>query len=355
MHASADASGLAAGRTRCSGLRPYHRPVIPAHRDKASLRLRRLPDRLAAMRAIDVAEAFRDLPGPGPARERAAGSQRALDVPDRRPGRGPRVARRRHRIRSLSRAGSWPGWTGPSSCPRTRRRSSAAWSGSSATTSAHAWERLPAIAVDDQDLPLLRLALHDWVVAWDRRTGSRLARRPGARRRRATAGAAARRRPRPADRWPCRARRRRGGPARTGRDAASRRCRSGRTVASRVRGRRRGRPRAHRARRHLPGQPDPAARDAVRRRPVGAATGASGPAIPSLFSAYLDLGSEPADRPAAGAAVGVARSRSSSVDAAGRVTTRSDQGHATARPDARRGPGARARAARRVPRTGPRT
>jgi para-aminobenzoate synthetase component 1 len=32
-------------------------------------------------------------------------------------------------------------------------------------------ERLPAIAPADQDLPILRLALHDWVVAWDRRTG----------------------------------------------------------------------------------------------------------------------------------------------------------------------------------------
>ncbi len=32
-------------------------------------------------------------------------------------------------------------------------------------------ERLPAVAAADQDLPLLRLALHDWVVAWDRRTG----------------------------------------------------------------------------------------------------------------------------------------------------------------------------------------
>ena len=33
------------------------------------------------------------------------------------------------------------------------------------------FERMPAIAAPDQDLPPLRLALHDWVVAWDRRTG----------------------------------------------------------------------------------------------------------------------------------------------------------------------------------------
>jgi len=36
----------------------------------------------------------------------------------------------------------------------------------------HELERLPTIAADDQGLPRLRLALHDWVVAWDRRTGA---------------------------------------------------------------------------------------------------------------------------------------------------------------------------------------
>jgi para-aminobenzoate synthetase component 1 len=36
----------------------------------------------------------------------------------------------------------------------------------------HAFERLPSLSIDDQDLPPLRLALHDWVVAWDRRTAS---------------------------------------------------------------------------------------------------------------------------------------------------------------------------------------
>ncbi len=35
----------------------------------------------------------------------------------------------------------------------------------------HALEHLPNIASDDQGLPSLRLALHDWVIAWDRRTG----------------------------------------------------------------------------------------------------------------------------------------------------------------------------------------
>jgi para-aminobenzoate synthetase component 1 len=35
----------------------------------------------------------------------------------------------------------------------------------------HELERLPRIALDDQDLPLLRLGLHDWTIAWDRRAG----------------------------------------------------------------------------------------------------------------------------------------------------------------------------------------
>jgi para-aminobenzoate synthetase component 1 len=36
----------------------------------------------------------------------------------------------------------------------------------------HSLERLPTLSADDQGLPLLRLALHDWVIAWDRRTGA---------------------------------------------------------------------------------------------------------------------------------------------------------------------------------------
>ena len=33
------------------------------------------------------------------------------------------------------------------------------------------FERLPSIAAADQELPAIRLALHDWVIAWDRRDG----------------------------------------------------------------------------------------------------------------------------------------------------------------------------------------
>jgi para-aminobenzoate synthetase component 1 len=34
------------------------------------------------------------------------------------------------------------------------------------------FERLPSIARVDQHLPVMRLALHDWAIAWDRRTGT---------------------------------------------------------------------------------------------------------------------------------------------------------------------------------------
>ena len=33
------------------------------------------------------------------------------------------------------------------------------------------FERLPSLARADQELPVMRLALHDWVIAWDRRDG----------------------------------------------------------------------------------------------------------------------------------------------------------------------------------------
>jgi para-aminobenzoate synthetase component I len=36
----------------------------------------------------------------------------------------------------------------------------------------HSLERLPTLTADDQGMPLLHLALHDWVIAWDRRTGA---------------------------------------------------------------------------------------------------------------------------------------------------------------------------------------
>jgi para-aminobenzoate synthetase component I len=150
---------------------PYHPAVIHGIRPDAPVRARRLPARLAVARAIDVAEAFRDLPG------------LAL-FESARPGRNARW--------SYVTADPVAVLESPASGPdpfSVARRLVARLDGASAGEDpdvppflgglvgflgydlGHALERLPSIATDDQDLPPLRLALHDWVVAWDRRTG----------------------------------------------------------------------------------------------------------------------------------------------------------------------------------------
>jgi para-aminobenzoate synthetase component 1 len=144
--------------------------VIPTPRDKASLRLRRLPDRLAAMRAIDVAESFRDLPGLAllesarPGRNArwtylTADPVAVLEAPAA--GHDPFAVARRL-VARLDRT-----VVVPADAPRF----TGGLVGFLGYDLGHALERLPSIAVDDQGLPTLRLALHDWVVAWDRRTG----------------------------------------------------------------------------------------------------------------------------------------------------------------------------------------
>jgi para-aminobenzoate synthetase component 1 len=143
--------------------------VIPS-RHSAPLRLRRLPDRVANARAIDAAEAFRDLPG-------------LVLLESARPGRNARwtylvadpvavlespaagpdpfaVARRL--VARLDRTPVVPADAPPFL---------GGLVGFLGYDLGATLERLPRIAPADQDLPPLRLALHDWVVAWDRRTG----------------------------------------------------------------------------------------------------------------------------------------------------------------------------------------
>ena len=136
----------------------------------SSLRLRRLPDRVASRRAIDVAEAFRDLPGLAllesarPGRNArwtylTADPVAVLETP----AAGPdpfAVARR-----LLARLDATP--VVPADAPRFL----GGLVGFLGYDLGHVLERLPSIAADDQGLPPMRLALHDWVVAWDRRTG----------------------------------------------------------------------------------------------------------------------------------------------------------------------------------------
>ena len=129
-----------------------------------------MPDRIAGARAIDVAEGLRDLPG-------------LVLLESARPGRNARwtyltadpvavlespaagpdpfaVARRL--VARLDRTPAVPVGAPPFL---------GGLVGFLGYDLGAALERLPAIAPADQDLPPIRLALHDWVVAWDRRTG----------------------------------------------------------------------------------------------------------------------------------------------------------------------------------------
>ena len=144
--------------------------MIPTSRSGAPLRLRRLPDRIAATRAIDAAEAFRDLPGlallesarPGRNARWTYLTADPVAVLES-PAAGPdpfAVARRL--VARLDRTTVVPADAPPFL---------GGLVGFLGYDLGAVFERLPAIAPADQDLPPLRLALHDWVVAWDRRTG----------------------------------------------------------------------------------------------------------------------------------------------------------------------------------------
>jgi len=149
--------------------------VIPVGPDlpgtpEATVRVRRLPGRVAAMRPIDAAEAFRDLPGLAllesarPGRNArwtylTADPVAVLETPAAGPD--PFVVARRL-IARLDQTRVMPA-DGP--------RFLGGLVGFLGYDLGHILERLPSRAVDDQGLPPLRLALHDWVVAWDRRTG----------------------------------------------------------------------------------------------------------------------------------------------------------------------------------------
>jgi para-aminobenzoate synthetase component 1 len=141
-------------------------PGTPA----STLRLRRLADRVAATRPIDVAEAFRDLPGlallesarPGRNARWTYLTADPVAVLES-PAAGPdpfAVARRL--VARLDRTRIVPADAPPFL---------GGLVGFIGYDLGGVLERLPAIAPADQDLPMLRLALHDWVVAWDRRTG----------------------------------------------------------------------------------------------------------------------------------------------------------------------------------------
>ncbi len=144
--------------------------MIPTFDQRAPFRLRRLPDRLASSRAIDLAEHFRDLPGLAllesarPGRNArwtylTADPVAVLESPAAGPD--PFAVARRVMTR-LDRTAV---------IPAEAPRFFGGLVGFLGYDLGHVLERLPNVAPDDQGLPLMRLALHDWTVAWDRRTG----------------------------------------------------------------------------------------------------------------------------------------------------------------------------------------
>ena len=147
-------------------------PAAPA----TAVRARRLPATVAAARPIDVVERFRDLPGmalfesarPGRNARWSYFTADPIAVLES-PAAGPdpfAVARR-----LLARMATDPTPAGPSGAPDVPPFLGGLV-GFLGYDLGHAFERLPALAVDDQALPPLRLALNDWVVAWDRRTAT---------------------------------------------------------------------------------------------------------------------------------------------------------------------------------------
>ena len=136
----------------------------------AAVRLERIPS-VAGMRPADAAEHFRDLPG-------------LVLLESARPGRNARWSFLTADPLAVLNAPSDGADPFAEARATLRRVAPAASSDDGAPTFlgglagylsydlGRRFERLPSLAVDDQPLPLLRLALHDWVVAWDRRTGT---------------------------------------------------------------------------------------------------------------------------------------------------------------------------------------
>jgi para-aminobenzoate synthetase component I len=160
--------------------------IFPPGKRDSLVRIEALPD-VASARAIDVAEAFRDVPGLAllesarPGRNArwtylTADPLAVLDAPS--PGGDPFAVARSLLTRLNGGEASppvepEPGTTGAESVAvRDLPPFIGGLLGYLAYDLGHELERLPTLARDDQGLPRLHLALHDWVVAWDRRTGA---------------------------------------------------------------------------------------------------------------------------------------------------------------------------------------
>jgi para-aminobenzoate synthetase component I len=163
-----------------SGRGPYHRAVIrttsgrsaqgDAHASLPRVRVEALPD-VASSRAIDIAESFRDVPN-------------LVLLESARPGRNARwtfLTADPVAVLDAPAAGADPFAEARTIVARLDDTTVdvadappflGGLVGYLAYDLGHALERLPTLSADDQGLPLLHLALHDWVIAWDRRSGA---------------------------------------------------------------------------------------------------------------------------------------------------------------------------------------
>jgi para-aminobenzoate synthetase component 1 len=149
--------------------RMHERSSRPEVAHGPGVRLVELPE-LAGLAPMDVAERFRDLPG-------------LVMLESARPGRNARWTYLTADPVAVLEAPA----EGPDVFANARRLLARLASDRVAAPSAppflgglagflgydlgRRFERLPSLAAADQELPVMRLALHDWVIAWDRRDG----------------------------------------------------------------------------------------------------------------------------------------------------------------------------------------
>jgi para-aminobenzoate synthetase component 1 len=158
--------------------------VRPAAAAPSSARVRRLPE-LDGAAPLDVAEAFRDLPGlallesarPGRTGRWSILTADPVAVLGRAAEGADPFAHARVLLRRLARTDVTVG-DGEDASREGIRAASAdlppfvgGLVGYLGYDLGRRLERLPSIARADQPLPEVRLALHDWAIVWDRRTG----------------------------------------------------------------------------------------------------------------------------------------------------------------------------------------
>jgi para-aminobenzoate synthetase component 1 len=158
--------------------------VRSAPADRQLARARRLPE-LDGAAPLDVAESFGDLPGlallesarPGRTGRWSILTADPVAVIERAVDGADPFANARALLRRLAPTVASPDAEDDASDAGVRARSAdlppfvGGLVGYLGYDLGRRFERLPAIARTDQALPELRLALHDWAIVWDRRTG----------------------------------------------------------------------------------------------------------------------------------------------------------------------------------------